>query len=400
MLSAMKLSIKPALQKRLLLTFSMRQALHMLQMPQHELAQWLLSEIEKNPLLELDIPSSSAPYRKDIAELEAPPTLHNLLLNQIEESFPNPKDKMLALSLLEHLDERGYLFPCPKDIPLDPVLPILQSFHPPGIFARDLRECLLLQIQPDSPAYQIVNLCFHELLHGKFETIKKKTGISDLTTAIQMLSRLTLRPADLFKKEHAQLAIADLSISKVEETWIVEAIEDELPKIHFRTDYLSLVCNSSKEMRSLRSWSASGKWLLRSLKRRKLLLLEIGAFLARKQAAYLDQKGPLRPLILEELAQHLHVHASTLSRALSGKYAQTPRGLLPLNSLLSTDPQAEHAKQLLRQLIAKEDKTRPLTDAIITKQLQESGLTLARRTVAKYRKNLRIGSASLRKHTH
>lgn len=372
----------------------------MLQMPQHELAQWLLSEIEKNPLLELDIPSSSAPYRKDIGELEALPTLHNLLVNQIEESFPDPKGKMLALSLLEHLDERGYLFPCPKDIPLDSILPILQSFHPPGIFARDLRECLLLQLPSDLPAYQIVNLCFQELLQGKFETIKKKTGISDLTAAIQTLARLPLRPADLFRKEHTQLAVADLSISKVEETWIVETIEDELPKIHFRTDYLALSSASKKEMQSLRSWIASGKWLLRSLKRRKLLLLEIGAFLARKQAAYLDQKGPLRPLILEELARHLHVHTSTLSRALSGKYAQTPRGLLPLNSLLSTDPNAEHAKHLLKQLIAKEDKARPLTDAIITKRLQESGLRLARRTVAKYRKNLKIGSASLRKHTH
>ncbi len=393
----MKIDIKTSLQGRPAIAFSLRQALEILQMPQQELGQWLLSEIVRNPLLELNR-SSQPTYAKDAAQIEAPRTLHDHLMSQIRERCPLPAERNLAIHLLEHLDERGYLSPCPEEVPLDTLLPILQSFDPPGIFARDLRECLLLQLQPETPAYGIVSRCFKDLLHGRFETIKKKTGLSDLAPAIQALSRLTLRPADLFKKEVAAPAIADLSISKIGRTWIVETREDELPELSIRADYLALCPESPEEKRSLRSWIASAKWLLRSLKRRRLVLLEIGAFLVRKQAAYLEQKGSLQPLTLQELSQHLRLHESTLSRALSGKHALTPRGFLPLRALLSSAPVADGAKQALQKLIAQEDKQNPLNDAEIVARLKETGLTLARRTIAKYRKNLKIGSASRRKH--
>lgn len=393
----MKIDLKSSHQMRPAIAFSLRQALEMLQMPQHELAQWLLSEIERNPLLEAH-PVSLPTYRKDAAHIEAPPTLHDHLMRQIRERFPLPMDRDAAIRLLEHLDERGYLSSWPEEIPLDAFLPILQSFDPPGIFARDLRECLLLQLQPDCPAYRIVNQCFKDLLHGRFEMIKKKTGLTDLALAIQALARLTLRPADLFRTEVNAPAIADLSITKIGKTWIVEAREEELPKIYLRADYLALVPESIDEKRSLRSWTASAKWLFRSLKRRRLLLLEIGAFLVRRQAAYLEQKGSLQPLSLQELSKHLRLHESTLSRALAGKHALTPRGFLPLRSLLSSAPEADLAKQALQKLIAQEDKKDPFSDAEIVVRLQETGLTLARRTVAKYRKNLKIGPASRRKH--
>lgn len=393
----MKIDIKTSQQGRPAIAFSLRQALEMLQMPQQELGIWLLSEIERNPLLELTR-SSLPTYAKDAEQIEAPRTLHDHLMSQIRERCPLPAERELAIRLLDHLDERGYLSSCPEEIPLDTLLPILQSFDPPGIFARDLRECLLLQLPPDSPAYGIVSHYFKDLLHGRFETIKKKTGLTDLAPAIQALSRLTLRPADLFRKEMTVCAIADLSISKIGRTWLIETREDELPKLSIRADYLALCPESPEEKRSLRSWTASAKWLFRSLKRRRLLLLEIGAFLVRKQAAYLEQKGSLEPLTLQELSQHLGLHESTLSRALFGKHALTPRGLLPLRALLSSSPIADGAKQALQKLIAQEDKKNPLNDAEIVEQLKETGLTLARRTVAKYRKNLKIAPASRRKH--
>lgn len=393
----MKIDIKQSQQGRPSITFSLRQALDMLQMPQQELAQWLLNEIERNPLLEHN-PASVHTYSKDVSLIEAPPSLHDHLMSQIRERFALPEERALAVCALKHLDERGYFSPIPENISFDAILPILQSFDPPGIFARDLRECLLLQLKPDSPAYRIVHRCFKDLLHGRFEAIKKKTGLTDLAPAIQALARLTLRPSDLFRIEINTPAIADLSISKIGKTWIVESREEELPKITLRTDYLALSPESSEEKRSLRSWTAAAKWLFRSLKRRRLLLLEIGAFLVRKQAAYLEQKGSLQPLTLQELSHHLHLHESTLSRALAGKHALTPRGFLPLRSLLATAPEADLAKQALQKLIAQEDKKNPLSDAEIVARLKETGLTLARRTIAKYRKNLKIGPASRRKH--
>jgi RNA polymerase sigma-54 factor len=142
----------------------------------------------------------------------------------------------------------------------------------------------------------------------------------------------------------------------------------------------------------------SGKWLLRSLKRRKKILLDIGAFLVRTQAEYLNGQGPLQPLTLQQLSSHLGLHESTLSRAFAGKYAETPRGFISLRSLVSASPETETAKAALQQLIAHEDKTKPLSDAEITFHLHKIGIKLSRRTIAKYRKALKISPASIRKH--
>ena len=391
----MKIEISPTLKLRPLIAFSLRQALEMLQMPQQVLAQWLLSEIEKNPLLELNT-SNPVFKTQDAILLEAPVTLHDHLMSQIRE-LPS-QHHPLATTLLEYLDERGYLSPCPE-LPVETILSLLQSFDPPGIFARDLRECLLLQLPQESPAHKIVNLCFKDLLHGRFEAIKKKTGLSDLSPAIQALARLTIRPAERFQREVTIPATADLSITKLGQTWIVATKEELIPKIHLRPDYLNLCPASLEEKRTLRAWSASAKWLLRSLTRRRRLLQEIGAFLVKKQAAYLEQKGPLQPLGLQEMALHFNLNESTLSRALAGKGASTPRGLILLRELLSSFPETDQAKQTLQHLIAQEDKAKPLSDEQIVLKLKETGVHLARRTIAKYRKTLRIGPASRRKYS-
>lgn len=385
----MKTKLSQNLHSGLAMTYSLGQALSILELPQAELSSWILSEIEKNPLLELDALVPALPYKDS---LESPKTLYDHLMQQIRERFPEPLAQAKATLFLENLDERGFLSPPPIDCP---ILSILQTFDPPGIFARDLRECLLLQLDPASPAYKIVSHCFKDLLHGRFGAIQKKTGLRDLSPAIQSLARLNFRPADLFRQEPNPPVIPDISISKIGKSWLVESNDEELPKFHLRADYLSLIPASSEEKKSLRSWRAAGKWLLRSLKRRKSILLEIGVFLVRKQAAYLDQKGSLQALSMRELAEHLHLHESTLSRALAGKFAQTPRGFFPLGSLLSGPN--EPAKIALQKLIAHEDKKSPLRDQEIVLELQKAGTLLSRRTVAKYRKELKIGTAACRK---
>ncbi len=384
----MKTTLKQNLQGRLAMTFSLGQALTLLELPQLELASWLLSEIEKNPLLELDALSPSLPLK---GEIEAPKTLHHHLMHQIRERFSSPEERSGALHLLENLDERGFL---PASTPDSPILTLLQTFDPPGIFARGLRECLLMQLERHSPAYQIVERCFEDLLHGRFKAIRQKTGVRDLALAIQTLARLECRPASLFRQEPPLPIVADLMISKKEKVWLIESNDEELPKFHLRADYLSLSPKSLEEQENLRRWASSGKWLLRSLKRRKSILLEVGLFLVRKQAAFLEQKGELQPLSTKELSMRLHLHESTLSRAMAGKYANTPRGLLPLSSLMAAP--SEPARLALQKLIRGEDKARPFSDRQIVAELQKTGMRVARRTVAKYRAELKIGPASHR----
>ena len=388
--------LKLAPEGRLAMTFALRQALDVLQMSQVELGQWLRNEIEKNPLLELETPRC-----KKGVEIDAPsqPTLHEHLRAQIRENFASSEEQKMAEMYLENLDERGFL--CPP-LESSKVLSVLHTFDPPGIFARNLQETLLLQLQikgkQETLAFQMVQTCFDDLLHGRYGAIKQKLGHSDLGDAIRELARLSLRPASAFQQEPISPIHPDLHICKIEGGWTIELIEDECPNFHIQDDYLDLQLESAEEKESLRAFKTQAKWIFRSLERRRKLLREIGRILTRKQAPYLDQKGPLSALTIRELSEQLEVHESTLSRALSGKYASTPRGIIPLRALISSTPEADSARRILEKLIRGEDKKSPLTDDQLAHALQGKGFSVARRTIAKYRSQLKIGPATHRKH--
>jgi RNA polymerase sigma-54 factor len=309
---------------------------------------------------------------------------------------------------MEHLDERGFLITPLETIaalfnrPVDGVLATLQTFDPPGIFARTLQEALLLQLRirrnSDPLSYEMIAQCFEDLLHGRYAAIKKKLGATDLSAPLQILSRLSLRPASTYKQEIAQPTIPDLVIEKIDGGWTLQLREDELPKFHIQTQYLDLEPEGAEEKELLRGFKTEAKWVFRALDRRRKMLRAIGRILLHKQATYLDQKGPLTPFTVRELSEKLQVHESTLSRALAGKYAATPRGILPLRALLTTSPIATSARELLRQCIASEDKRHPFTDDELVQALKAKGFPIARRTIAKYRSQLKIGPATQRKH--
>ena len=382
-------------ERRLSMTLALRQALEVLQMNQVELGQWLRSEIEKNPLLELETPRC-----KKGVEIDAPsqPTLHEHLQNQIRDNFSSPEERRIAEIYLENLDERGFL--C-GPLESSEVLSVLQTFDPPGIFARDLQETFLLQLQikgkKDSLAFQMVQRCFEDLLHGRYGAIKKRLGCSDINSATRELFYLSMRPASAFKQDPVTPIYPDLRIEKVQGGWTLELIEDELPKFQIRNDYLALELESKEERDLLGTFKTQAQWIFRSLGRRRKLLREIGKILLCKQASYLDQKGPLKALTIKELSEKLKVHESTLSRAFAGKYISTPRGIIPLRSLISAVPAANTARELLAKLIHEEEKQNPLTDEELAEQLKGKGFRLARRTIAKYRSQLKIGSAMQRK---
>lgn len=398
-----RLFLRLAPERRLIMTYALRQALEILQMSQQELGLWLHSEIEKNPLLELKPLSSKKRFEGDVP---SSPTLYEHLQNQIRENFSEPEDRLLAGVFLEQLDERGFIA-CPLDTisrkPVETVLFVLQTFDPPGIFARNLQEAFLLQLKAKGKsgtvAFRLVETCFEDLLHGRYTAIKKKLG-SDLGSAIRDLARLSFRPADAFAHQPTSPVHPDLHISKIDGGWTLELIEDELPKFHIQNEYLALEPDTPEEKEALRDFKTQAKWICRSLNRRRNLLREIGRILICKQAPYLDQKGPLTSLTMRELAEKLEIHESTLSRALADKYASTPRGIIPLRSLISATPATETARQILENLISSEDKRKPLTDEELAQELKAKGFSIARRTIAKYRTQLKLGSASQRKHLH
>ncbi len=403
----LSLRLKIAPERRLAMTFALSQALEILLMPQIELAQWLNQEIEKNPLLQ-EITASKKPFHSE--DLPSPISLYDHLMSQIRESFSDSADRRIGEALIESLDEKGFLASPVEElahslqIPLERLLPILttlQTFDPPGIFAKNLQDSLLLQLKMEGEthaiSFQLIRDCFDDLLYGRYAAIRKKMGPIDLTEAIQKLARLRLRPTEVFKKEVVPMAIADLRIEKTSNGWIVEVSEEDLPKFQINPEYKSLTPETAEEKESLRNWSTAGKWLIRSLKRRRQILVQVGILLVRKQSSFLSLKGNLRSLTLQDLATELDLHESTLSRALSGKYAETPRGLIPLRSLLTTSPEKGEVKEVLVQLITQEDKQNPLTDDELAAALAAKGYKLARRTIVKYRKELKIAPSNVRK---
>jgi RNA polymerase sigma-54 factor len=452
------LFLKLSPERRLIMTFALRQSLEILQMNQLELGQWLHNEIVKNPLLEFNSSSNKKRFDFDVA---APLNLYEYLQNQIRENFPCPKEQLMALICLENLDENGFLSTeAMVQKPTEHILQILQTFDPPGIFARDLKEAFLIQLRvkgkSESLAFQLVQNCFDDLLHGRYTAIKKKLyctrpksvknakeapcnlsqakpvpkqlnlkslamqadlkfsgcptpadshflggcsiGDSDLNEAIRDLSRLSFRPASGFKQEPIACIHPDIHIARVEKGWTLELVEEDLPKFHIQEEYMDLYPDTREEQQTLRTFKTEAKWIFRSLNRRRKLLREIGRFLLCKQAAYLDQKGPLNLLTMRDIAEKLEIHESTLSRALAGKYASTPRGIIPLRSLISSAPATDTAREILEKLISNEDKRKPLTDEQLASELKQKGFPVARRTISKYRSQLKIGSATQRKH--
>ncbi len=400
----MRQNLQVAPQKSLVMTFQMQQALSILQMPQAELAQFLREEIDKNPLLEEISRSKSPTFDRDIP---ASFSIYDHLEAQIKESFPEKKDERIAKKLLENLDEKGFLSVSLETIDeslpkLEEVLKILQTFDPPGVFAKNLQEGLLIQLRDqgkkNTPAYTLVQDHYLDLLHGRYSLLKKKCSSTDLAQAIEKLSHLQMRPLESLKQETARPITPDIFIRKTDTGWEVGALEDELPQVVLSEQYEGVTPATDDEKKTLQLWGSQGKGLLNSLSRRKEILLQIGAKIVRRQSQYLAQKGPLASLTIEELKQELGLHESTLSRALSGKYAETPRGLLLLKSLITASPKKREAKEVLQQIVREEDKTRPLSDDALTTELEKRGHPVARRTVSKYRKELKISPAKNRKH--
>jgi len=299
---------------------------------------------------------------------------------------------------------------------VEAMLAIIQDLDPPGVGARDLRECLLLQLRAagrgDGLACRLVTEAFEELISHRWSELAKRFGISpqDVQAAADEVAKLDPKPGLRYGSGGDDYIIPDLVVDKVDGAYHVFLNDGNLPRLRLSRSYQELVRDKkrfdaeSKEF--IASKMNSANWMIQAIEQRRQTMLKVMHYIVERQREFLERGvQALRPLTLREVAEAVGMHESTVSRVTNEKYAQTPRGVLPLkfffSSGLSTadgdDVSARGIKDQIEKLVGGEDPRNPLTDQAIVEILQQSGVQIARRTVAKYRDQLGVLPARMRK---
>ncbi|HEX8200692.1 MAG TPA: RNA polymerase factor sigma-54 [Isosphaeraceae bacterium] len=356
-----------------------------------------------------------------------PPSLHDYLADQLGFLDADPTLRALAEYIIHNLDDNGFLNLDLSEVIRDfggdasreqaeRALALVQKLDPPGVGARNLRECLLLQLTPDVPCRDVLQILvanhLDDIQQNRLPTIEKKTGIpiEEIKDAIEHLRRLNPRPGSRFSPENAQYVVPDLIVEADEHGQYQVRLQDEhTPQLAISRHYQRLLKNKEADPAAreyIQKKIQSARWLIEAIEQRRNTLLKVARAIIEHQKAFLD-KGPeyIEPLKMQQIADRVHVHVTTVSRAVDDKWVQTPRGIFPLKRFFgggTTTADGEEVawdtiKQKLLEIIAKENKQAPLSDEEIVEELGRSGFPVARRTVTKYRKALRIASSRQRK---
>jgi RNA polymerase sigma-54 factor len=370
--------------------------------------------------------------------------LSDHLIDQITLLDLSPRQQFLADEFIGNIAEDGYLA-CPvtqiltsvndevvraaesvdrdvDDLPLytdeevEEMLAIIQNLDPPGVGARDLRECLMLQLREagleQSVPYRLVRDCFEELIAHRWSEISKRFGISpsDVQRAADEIKKLDPKPGLVYSDASDNYIIPDLIVEKIDGRYHVFLNDANLPRLKLSRAYQEIARDKKKfegeNKEFISSKLNSANWMIQAIEQRRQTMLKVMNYIVDRQREFFE-KGVqyLKPLTLREVAEVINMHESTVSRVTNEKFVQTPRGVLPLkfffSSGLSTtageDVSARGIKAQIEKLVSEEDPKRPLTDQAIVNILKEGGVQIARRTVAKYRDQLGVLSARMRK---
>ena len=360
--------------------------------------------------------------------LVAETSLQEHLLQQAQQSDASNEEVEALRCLIGSLDDRGFLTIDLSDtealkVLSDQVSPttfkkaaqLLKTFDPPGIGTADLQECLLTQLQlqgkGDSLAAEIVTHHYERLLHHRIPELQKqlKATPKALQAALNTIAALDTAPGRKFSEDHNRTILPDVTVQKDGDQWRILINNDYIPKLRISSIYKALLAKktlSSKEKDYIREKIRSGKFLINAITQRQETLERITRELLRLQKGFFE-KGPtqLQPLIMNQVAAELEVHETTISRAISNKYLKTTWGILPFKYFFTagyTDHKGKgvsrtSVKEVIARIIQNEDARRPLSDQAITDELAKRQLTIARRTVAKYREELGIPPVHLRR---
>jgi RNA polymerase sigma-54 factor len=356
--------------------------------------------------------------------LVAGTSLQDVLLEQVRESSLSEEQRPIAEMLIGNIDEFGYLktsmdeLAVSTNIPAEQILAVLrviQTFDPPGVGARDLKECLLRQLEragrQDSLEYCIINDYMEALGKRRIPEIARSLGldIDDVQDAMERIARLEPRPGRAYLSDNNQYILPEVFVQRVGGDFVVTTNNDQIPHLRISNTYKDLMAqsgNSAEVLNYIREKIRAGKFLIKSLHQRQQTILNIGNEIVKRQREFME-KGVafLKPLTMVQVAEIVGVHETTVSRAVSGKYMDTPQGLFEMKYFFTAGIQTAtgegmsntSVKDMIAEMFRKEDNTRPLSDQEIVKMLQEKGIVIARRTVAKYRSELNILPSNLRK---
>lgn len=355
----------------------------------------------------------------------APETLYGHLMNQSRETFETEKELQLAELIIGSLDHRGFLVTDIEEIAamgnvapyeVEDLLKEIQTFEPFGIGARSTKECLLIQLRNGgkkaSLAYKIIEKYYDELLHNKIPYIQKKLNITYEQICQIMeedIVRLDLQPGSWFSTTNESVIVPDARIREEEGELVLDINDDVIPPLRVNRKYLRMLSQQDLDLSTkefIHQHLISAKWLMKNIHQRNETLSRILRFIMKSQKQFfIDPKGELVPMTMKDIAEELGLHDSTVARGVANKYIDTPRGVVPLRSLFSFSYQKQDGSELsaqtvrekMQKLIDQEDKKKPLTDERISQDLKVLGIECARRTVAKYRKDLKLGNAQQRR---
>ncbi len=350
-------------------------------------------------------------------------TLTDHLLWQLSLSHASGRLAETMESIIGNLSEDGYLTATLEEIAAAGVsaeqaaeaLRLVQEFDPLGVAARDLKECLWIQLRgcdaDGGVAGHIIAEHWRQLQDGKMAEIAGATGrpLSHIEIAVQLIKHLDPRPGEQYAVSRTRTVEPDVFFVKTQEGFRVVLNEEDLPDLRLNRQYRRLLKKgrASKEVRGyIRDRYSSAMQLLRNIEQRRHTILSVGESIVRRQEAFLSHGlDHLRPMMIKEIAEEIGVHPSTVSRAVANKYAHTPHGVYELRFFFSEAVQGPSGSSLplmllkrkVKKMIAEEDSSTPLTDDRISQLLREEGIFVTRRTVAKYREDMHILSTHRRR---
>lgn len=436
----MKPELHLNLKQNLSLSPKLQQAIRLLQLSTYELDAEIQTALDTNPLLEINYDEECATEYKNqpnfevSSDLQHAPDLHDYLLWQLNLSPFSEHDYIIALTLIDSINEDGYLITDLEDIrctlsaqyptifnelnhvAIQSVLDRVQQFDPLGVGARNISECMLLQIHALKIDAKLLNQCkllinnYLDLLGKKhFAQLKEQMRINDtdLAAIIKQIKNLHPKPGLIFAAQNTEYLIPDVLAAKQNNLWNVSLNPTALPKLRINANYAQIMrhAQNAQDIMLLRKQYNEAQWLIDSIKNRNLTLLKVAQHIVQFQQDFLQHgEEKMRPLILQEVALALNLSESTISRITNKKYLHTPRGTYELKYFFSSNVitnagelcSATAAKAIIKQLIAAEDSAQPLSDQEVTNLMAERGIIIARRTVAKYRESLGIQASNQR----
>lgn len=365
-----------------------------------------------------ETPAADAPSQFDF--ISASPGLEAYLQWQLSHMELNELDSDLCFFIVGNLNGHGFFEASIEDIcqygkcdqeEAEGALRLVQSLDPAGIAARDIRESLLLQLDRlgdyDSLAYQIVDRHMSLLENKNYPKLARELKVAQkkILDAVEKIQELTPYPGNLFSNEQTNYVVPDIYVYKIDDDFIIQLNNDNLPALQVSQEYQRLLASQQDDLNSesrnyLRENKRNAEWFIKSIEQRQRTIYKVMESLLRLQRDFFE-KGPsaMKPLVLRDVAEDIGMHESTVSRVTSNKYVHTPRGIYELKYFFSTavpnahggeSVAAEAIKTRIRQIINEEDSQKPLSDQLIAEILAKESMDVARRTVAKYREQLKI----------